>query len=44
MFSRYNITSGQDVREAMIRTQRHIAQPSADRQPTPIRQATGGKD
>lgn len=44
MFKRYDIISEDDIRKAMGRTQAFIAEPQAERQPTPIRQATGGKN
>jgi integrase len=44
MFKRYNVGDDDDLREAMERTQAYIAKPQAERQPTPIRQATGGKN
>jgi integrase len=44
MFKRYDIISEDDLRNAMDRVQSYIAEPQAARQPTPIRQATGGKN
>ena len=45
MFKRYDIISEDDLREAMDRTQTFIAESKAERQqPTPIRQAAGGKN
>ncbi len=44
MFKRYDIISEDDLRHAMDRTQAFIAEPQLERQPTLIRQATGGKN